>query len=112
MDLFNGTLEKILQSTDAVKKKFESLKKELKNKVVSGNSGAGMVKVDSNARFEILKIDIEDNVLKKNTKAEIEELVRSAVNDSLRKAEAVAGEELKKASESLNLPFDISSFIK
>lgn len=107
MNVFNN----FLKNAFSIKDKVEKVKNDLISIEVEGESGAGIVKVKTNARLEVLNINIEENTFKNYSKKEVEELVKMATNDALRKAERRAVEEFKKVSEELSLPFDLSQFI-
>ncbi len=49
-----------------------------------GESGAGMVKVEVNAKHEVIKLTLADELLTES-KEIIEDLIRAAVNDANRK---------------------------
>jgi DNA-binding YbaB/EbfC family protein len=107
MNVFNN----FLKNAFSIKDKVEKVKNDLINIEIEGESGAGIVKVKTNARLEVLNINIEENAFKNYSKKELEELIKMATNDALRKAERRAVEEFKKVSEELSLPFDLSQFI-
>jgi nucleoid-associated protein EbfC len=112
MNFMNGILEKLIKNSMNMKGDFDKLKSELQNRVVTATSGGGMIKVEANARLEILKIEIEESVLKTNDRVMLQELLKSAVNEALKKAEQTAVEELKDLGTKLNLPIDPGMFIK
>ncbi len=89
----------------AAKLQQEMLKKqeELAQKEVTAEVGGGMVKVTANGRQEIIKIEIDDEVLKED-KDMIEELVLSAVNEALRLSKEMMEKELAKLTGGINIP--------
>ncbi|NPA14982.1 MAG: YbaB/EbfC family nucleoid-associated protein [Deferribacteres bacterium] len=97
-DLFS-----LLRDFQKVKAKVNDMKEELRDKVVEGISGGGMVKVRVNGAQEVLSLEIEDEVLEMG-KDVLEDLVVAAVNDGLRKSKEMAEEELKKLIQSMGVP--------
>lgn len=95
MTFINGVLEKLTKDALGMKSDFDKLKSDLNNNVITSSSGDGMIKVDVNARCEVLKIEIDDTVFKKDDKIMLQELIKSTVNDALRKAEQIAVKELQ-----------------
>lgn len=67
---------------------------ELENMSVTGDAGGGMVKVTANGKREILKVEVEPELLKSQDKEMIEDLVTAAVNNALQKAEKMATDHL------------------
>jgi DNA-binding YbaB/EbfC family protein len=86
-----GNMQKILSE---LQKSIEKAMGELENMVVTGDSGGGMVKVTANGKREILKIEIEPELIKSLDKEMIEDLVVAAVNNVLEKAEKMATDHL------------------
>lgn len=56
-----------------------------------GESGAGMVKVEVNAKHEVIKITLADELMSES-KEIIEDLIRAAMNDANRKIVKVTQE--------------------
>ncbi|WP_259014560.1 YbaB/EbfC family nucleoid-associated protein [Emticicia fluvialis] len=72
----------------------------------TGEAGAGMVQATVNGKKQILKIEIDDELLKGNDKEILQDLIVAATNKALEKVEEKAKEELKKSTEGLipNIP--------
>lgn len=79
-----------------LKEKAESVKTKLESVVVIGKSAYDEVTVECSGRMQILKIDINDSILKVRSKEDIDRMVKDAVNDALRQAEQIASSELKQ----------------
>ena len=86
MNLFGeGSLQDLIKNAMNVKNNMDKVKEELKNKIVTGESGAGMVKVTITGNFEVKKIEADDSIT--NDKVLMLELIKAATNDALRKIE-------------------------
>jgi len=84
----------------------DNLKKaqeELASIEVTGESGAGMVKVVMTCRHDVRSIEIQDELMK-DEKAVVEDLVAAAVNDAVRKVEKTTQEKMSGLSQGLNIP--------
>ena len=86
-----GNMQKMLSE---LQKNIEKAMSELERMNVVGDAGGGMVKVTANGRREILKIEIEAELIKSQDKEMIEDLVAAAVNNALEKAEKMATDHL------------------
>jgi nucleoid-associated protein EbfC len=76
---------------------------ELAEIEVTGESGAGMVKVTLNGRHEAKKVLIEPKLLAEE-KDMLEDLLVAAVNDAVRKVAARTQEKYSGLMSGMNLP--------
>ena len=80
----------------------------------SGESGGGMVKAIVNGKKQVISIDIDPATLRAEDKVLVQDLVIAAVNKALEEVDALAKDELKKATEGMlpNIPgMDLSSLM-
>ena len=94
---------------------MEKAKDRLNEITVVGESGGGMVKVTVNANRKVLKVDVDPELVNKDDKEMMEDLIAAAVNTALDKAEDTAREEISKISSGMmpNIPgFDLSNLGK
>lgn len=74
-------------------------KKQLKDKVVDAESGAGMVKVTASCDLRIRKIVIDPEIIDKNDPELMQDLVVAAVNLAIARAEELSKEEMAKIAK-------------
>ena len=105
--MFKGNMAKMLKQAQEMQKQMESVQSELSDIIVDSESGGGMVKVKINGQLEILELRIDDESLKED-KEVIEDLIISAVNKGVSKAQAVAKEKMNSVTggmlSGMNLP--------
>lgn len=80
----------------------------------SGESGGGMVKAIVNGKKQVISIDIDPATLRAEDKVLVQDLVIAAVNKALEEVDALAKDELKKATEGMlpNIPgMDLSNLM-
>jgi DNA-binding YbaB/EbfC family protein len=80
-----------------MEEKQRELDVKLTSQLVFGTDPAGAVKVEANAKKEVLNISIDADKLDLSDKEQVEDYVLLAVNDALSKAD----EEAKKMSQSM-----------
>ena len=90
------------------KEKMDSMNEQLGKVRVEADAGAGMVKVVANGRGEILEIDIDAMAAEGGDVPMLEDLVKAAVNEALRRAKSAAEEEQRKMLGGMPLPVDLS----
>ena len=81
----------------------ENMEKELVNLEVTGESGAGMVKVVLNGRHEAKKVTIEPKLVSEDLEM-LEDLVVAAINDASRKIEERSKEKYAGLMSGMKLP--------
>ena len=84
------------------------LQESLKQTAVTGESGAGLVKVTLNGRYEALRVEI-DPLAATEEPAVQEDLIAAAFNDAVRRVEAMQKEKMSNLAQGLGLPpgFDL-----
>jgi len=81
----------------------ENMQKEQAKLEVTGESGAGMVKVVLNGRHEAKKVTIEPKLLSEDLEM-LEDLIAAAINDASRKVEESTKEKYADLMSGLKLP--------
>ena len=85
--------------------KAKQLQEELQERLgrvrVEGSSGAGMVRVVMDGAKNVLKLEIDPQLLKPEERDMLQDLIIAALNDAGAKAE----EEMKKILKEMGLPF-------
>ncbi len=79
-------LEDMMKQAQKMQENLQKAQEELANKEVTGESGAGLVKVLMTGRHDVRKVTIDDSVLTEN-KEILEDLLAAAVNDAVRRVE-------------------------
>jgi len=97
-----------------VQARIKQAQNNLVNVSASGESGGGMVKATVNGKKQLIALDIDATILKGDDKILIQDLVVAAVNKASDEADALAKEEMRKATDGLipNIPgMDLGSMM-
>ncbi|WP_163852551.1 YbaB/EbfC family nucleoid-associated protein [Paenibacillus elgii] len=95
------------QMMKQVKKMQEQMLKaqeDLANRTVEGTSGGGVVSVTVNGQKKITAVVIKPEAVDPDDVEMLQDLVLSAVNDAMTKAEEMAGKEMSKLTGGMNIP--------
>lgn len=80
------------------------VQEELGNKIVTEESGGGMVKATANGKKELVSISIDEEIAKSGDREMIEDLVVAAVNKALQSASKMAEDELGSVTKGMLPP--------
>ncbi len=92
-----------MQQAKEMQEKFERMQNDMQNSEVTGDAGAGMVKVTMTGRHDVRRVDIDPSVLSED-KALLEDLLAAAVNDAVRRVEAQQKEKMSELTGGLQMP--------
>ncbi len=94
----------LMKQTQKIKAKMEELQEEMAQRTVEASAGGGMVKVVMNGRQEILRLEIDPEVVDPQEVEMLEDLIIAAVNEGIRRSQQLWSEELKKLTGGLPIP--------
>ena len=94
-----GNIQGLLAQAQKMQKNVERLQAELGNIEVTGEAGAGAVKITITCKHEARRVEIDPD-----DKEMLEDLVAAAINDAAHKAEALSQQKMKEATAGLPLP--------
>ncbi|MBK1684586.1 MULTISPECIES: YbaB/EbfC family nucleoid-associated protein [Rhodoferax] len=94
--MFNkGQLAGLMKQAQAMQENMKKAQDDLGNIEVSGESGAGLVKITMTCKHEVRRVTIDPSLLT-DDKDMLEDLVAAAFNAALRKAEETSAEKMGK----------------
>jgi DNA-binding YbaB/EbfC family protein len=99
-----GDMAKMMKQAQEMQGKMAQMQEDLENVMVTGESGAGLVKATATAKGELKGLDIDPSIFNGDEKEVVEDLILAAIKDAQSKATAKAQEEMAKMTESLGLP--------
>mgnify|MGYP002832852816 FL=1 len=96
-------LGQLMKQAQEMQQKMQKLQDEIASAEVTGESGAGLVKVVMTGRYDVKGIDI-DSSLMTESKEIIEDLVVAAVNDAVRRVENNQKDRMSELTAEIPLP--------
>jgi nucleoid-associated protein EbfC len=93
----------LMKQAQEMQEKMQQAQEEVASLEVTGESGAGMVKVIMTGRHDVTSIKISDDLLKED-KEILEDLVAAAVNDAVRKVEVESKDKMSSVTSGIPLP--------
>jgi DNA-binding YbaB/EbfC family protein len=101
--MMKGGLGNLMRQAQQMQETMQKAQAELADLEVTGESGAGMVKVVMNGRHEAKKVTIEPKLVGEDLGL-LEDLLVAAVNDAVRKIAARSQEKYAGLMSGMNLP--------
>ena len=98
-----GGIGDIMKQAQQVQENLQKTQEEIANTEVTGEAGAGLVKIVMTGRHDVRGVEI-DPVLFKDDKEMVEDLVAAALNDANRKVEKLSQEKMSDLTSGLGLP--------
>lgn len=102
-----GDMAKMMKAAQEMQTKMAELQEEMHSIMVTGESGAGLVKATASAKGELKALDIDPSIFSGDDKEVVEDLILAAIKDAQMKASDRAQEEMARLTEGLGLPKDM-----
>mgnify|MGYP001770972047 FL=1 len=96
----------MMKQVQKMQEKMAEVQRALEQKTVTAEAGGGMVKVTVNGKQQLVRIQIEKEVVNLDDVEMLEDLVLAATNKALDEAARMAQEEVTKATSGMlpNIP--------
>mgnify|MGYP001801784646 CR=1 FL=1 len=102
-----GDMAGMMKKAQEMQGKMAQLQDDMANIMVTGESGAGLVKAVASAKGELKSLDIDPSIFNSDDKEVVEDLILAAIKDAQTKATERSQEEMRKMTEELGLPADM-----
>ncbi|WP_165999055.1 YbaB/EbfC family nucleoid-associated protein [Bacillus sp. Cs-700] len=99
-----GNMNNMMKQMQKMQKDMAKAQEELKDKVVEGSAGGGMVLVKANGHKEILEVIVKEEVVDPEDIDMLQDLVLAATNDALRNVDELVNKDMGKFTQGLNMP--------
>lgn len=96
-------INQLMKQAQALQEKVQKANEEMLKHEVTGESGAGLVKVLMTGRNDVKRVSIDDSLMKED-KEVLEDLIAAAVNDGVRKIEKYKEEKMSGVTGGLPMP--------
>ena len=98
-----GGIGDIMKQAQQVQENLQKTQEEIANTEVSGEAGAGMVKIIMTGRHDVKKVEIDPALIKDDMEM-LEDLIAAAVNDANRRVEKLSQDKMSSLTAGLKLP--------
>lgn len=101
--MMKGGMGNLMKQAQEMQEKMQRVQEEVAQAEVTGEAGAGMIKITMNGRHDVSKVEIDPSVMEED-KELLEDLLAAAVNDAVRKVESSSRAKMEEVTSGLNLP--------
>lgn len=101
--MIKGGMGNLMKQAQRMQEQMQKMQAQLAEEEVTGESGAGLVKVTMNGRHDVKRVLLDDSVMSED-KEMLEDLLAAAVNDAVRKIETNSQEQMAKMTAGMGLP--------
>ena len=100
--LNKGGMANLMKQAQQMQQNMLKAQEALNSLEVEGQSGAGMVKIVMTCAHDVRRVSIDPSVL--DDREMLEDLIAAAVNDAVRRGEALSKEKMSGFTAGMNLP--------
>ncbi|MCW8886844.1 MAG: YbaB/EbfC family nucleoid-associated protein [Motiliproteus sp.] len=101
--MMKGGMGNLMKQAQEMQEKLQAAQEEIANAEVTGESGAGMVKIQMNGRHDVKRVDLDPSLMEED-KEILEDLIAAAVNDAVRKIESSSQEKMASLTGGMGMP--------
>ena len=98
-----GGLGNLMKQAQQMQEKMQKMQEEIAQLEVTGESGAGLVRVTMNGAHNCRRVEIDPSLLE-DDKEMLEDLVAAAVNATVKQVDETAEAEMGKLTGGMNIP--------
>ncbi len=100
--MMKGGIAGLMKQAQMMQENMKKAQEQLAQTEVEGQAGAGMVKVVMTCAHAVRRVSIDPSVM--DDREMLEDLVAAALNDAVRRGEALSQEKMAGFTAGLNLP--------
>jgi len=97
-------MQQMMKQVKKMQEEMQKTQEALKEKIVEGSAGGGVVSVKANGHKNIVDITIKPEAIDPDDVEMLQDLVLTAVNDALRNVDELINKEMGRFTGGMNLP--------
>lgn len=101
--MFKGGMGNIMKQAQQMQERMQQAQDEIAKMEVTGEAGAGLVKVTMTGSHGVRRVEIDDSLME-DDKDMLEDLIAAACNDAARRVEETSKKRMAEVTGGMNLP--------
>ena len=98
-----GGMGNLMKQAQQMQERMQKMQEEIANMEVTGEAGAGLVKVTLTGNHNVRRIDIDPSLME-DEKDMLEDLIAAAFNDAVRRIEETQKEKMSGLTGGMQMP--------
>jgi len=94
----------LMKQAKVMQERLTTMQAEVGARTVEASSGGGMVTAKVTGTLQVVSVTIDPEVLGSGDREMLQDLIVAAVNEALRQAQAMMGDEMSKLTGGLRIP--------
>ncbi len=104
MNMGGGNMNSMIRQAQKMQEEMIKAQEELGEKTVDASVGGGVVNVVVNGKKELISVTIKPEAVDPDDVEMLQDLIVSAVNEAMRKADDMANASMSKITGGMNIP--------
>ncbi len=93
----------LMKQAQAMQEQMETMRREIAEITVVGESGAGLVRVTMHGDHRVQRVELDPSLTNEETQV-VEDLIAAACNDAVRKVQSAHSDKMSSMAQGLGLP--------
>ena len=99
-----SNMQSMIKQAQKMQEDMAAKQAELEEKEYEVSAGGGVVNIKINGKKEILSVKIDPEVVDPDDVETLEDLIVAAVNEAVKKVEAISADEMQKITGTMSIP--------
>lgn len=101
--MMKGGMAELMKQAQKLQEEMQKAQEELARAEVTGESGAGLVKIVMTGKHDVKKVSIDPSLMSEDQEV-LEDLIAAAVNDAVRRVEENQQERMSGMTSKMGVP--------
>ncbi|MGR6834514.1 YbaB/EbfC family nucleoid-associated protein [Aliivibrio wodanis] len=99
-----GGMGNLMKQAQQMQDRMQKVQEEIANTEVTGESGAGLVKVTITGSHSVRRVEIDPSLMEEDEKDMLEDLIAAAFNDASRRIEETQKDKMAGVTGGMQMP--------
>lgn len=97
-------IQNLLKQAQQMQATVGKIEKELNETIYTGTAGGEAVKVEVNGAYEVISVNINDDLMEKDSKEMLQDMIMLALNNAMSTAKSERDEKMGAVTQGVKMP--------